>query len=168
MLWTTRSAVAVRLTTFSVALLRADVPRPSGSEPVSCRYTGHASSQVFTIRTVPPPAPSGTPTTGGSQGAVGALLRLPDDGPEEDPAGDRQHQPPDQQPHPPRHGPLLPARRYTCRRCAPVQLTSVPRLGRRPRAPATGTVLRATGSARAPGRRRRWTPAEHGGGPPGA
>src|SRR4051794_40567282 len=62
MLWTTRSAVAVRETTFSVALLRAALPRPSGSAPVSCRYTGHASSQVFTIRTLPPRAHSGTPT----------------------------------------------------------------------------------------------------------
>src|SRR3954454_1399289 len=49
MLWTTRSAVAVRETVCSVALLRAALPRPSGSSPVSCRYTGHASSQVFTL-----------------------------------------------------------------------------------------------------------------------
>src|SRR3954469_23692971 len=53
-LWATLSAVAVRATTASVALLRAALPRPSGSEPVSCRYTGHASSQVFTLRTLPP------------------------------------------------------------------------------------------------------------------
>src|SRR3954449_12182731 len=48
-LWTPRSAVAVRETVRSVALLRAALPRPSGSSPVSCRYTGHVSSQVFTI-----------------------------------------------------------------------------------------------------------------------
>src|SRR3954453_6811488 len=62
MLWTTRSAVAVRETTFSVALLRAALPRPSGSGPVSCRYTGHAARPFFTIRTLPPPVDSGTPT----------------------------------------------------------------------------------------------------------
>src|SRR3954453_19202902 len=66
-LCTTLSAVAVLLTTFSVALLRAALPRPSGSAPVSCRYTGHASSQVFTIRTLPPPAGSGTPTAGSAR-----------------------------------------------------------------------------------------------------
>src|SRR4051812_22755221 len=53
-LCTTRSAVAVRDTTDSVASLLAALPRPRGSEPVSCRYTGHASSQVFTCRTLPP------------------------------------------------------------------------------------------------------------------
>src|SRR4051812_14923085 len=47
-LCTTLSAVAVRDTTDSVASLLAALPRPRGSEPVSCRYTGHASSQVFT------------------------------------------------------------------------------------------------------------------------
>src|SRR3954468_21609683 len=51
--FTTLSAVAVRLTTCSVALLRAAVPRPSGSAPVSCRNTGHASSHVFTCGTLP-------------------------------------------------------------------------------------------------------------------
>src|SRR3954468_19981125 len=51
---TTLSAVAVLLTTLSVALLRAATPRPSGSEPVSCRNTGHASSHVFTQRSLPP------------------------------------------------------------------------------------------------------------------
>src|SRR3954449_11894542 len=51
--FTTLSAVAVRLTTCSVALLRAAVPRPSGSDPVSCRNTGHASSHVFTQRSLP-------------------------------------------------------------------------------------------------------------------
>src|SRR5688572_5414193 len=56
----TRSAVAVRDTTASVALLRAALPRPSGSEPVSCRYTGQASSQVFTSTTLPPAPASGT------------------------------------------------------------------------------------------------------------
>src|ERR671933_2397317 len=59
-LWTTRSAVAVRETVCSVALLRAALPRPSGSLPVSWRYTGHASSQVFTLGTLPPLARSGT------------------------------------------------------------------------------------------------------------
>src|SRR4051794_35959166 len=51
--FTTLSAVAVRLTTCSVALLRAATPRPSGSEPVSCRNTGHASSHVFTPGSLP-------------------------------------------------------------------------------------------------------------------
>src|SRR5919112_6389031 len=60
-LCTTRSAVAVRLTTFSVALLRAAAPRPRGSGPVSCRNTGHASSQVFTGATLPLLAPLGAP-----------------------------------------------------------------------------------------------------------
>src|SRR3954469_13877474 len=63
-LCTTRSAVAVRATTDSVALLRAALPRPSGSEPGSCRYTGHASSQVFTLRTLPSRPTSGTATVG--------------------------------------------------------------------------------------------------------
>src|SRR3954447_24387700 len=53
-LCTTRSAVAVRETTFSVALLGAALPRPSGSLPVSCRYTGHVLSQVFTVGSLPP------------------------------------------------------------------------------------------------------------------
>src|ERR671920_953623 len=60
-LCTTRSAVAVRLTTFSVALLRAAAPRPRGSGPVSCRNTGHASSQVFTCATLPLLRPLGAP-----------------------------------------------------------------------------------------------------------
>src|SRR5687768_6757866 len=58
----TRSAVAVRDTTASVALLRAALPRPSGSEPVSCRYTGQASSHVFTLGTLPSVTPSGAAT----------------------------------------------------------------------------------------------------------
>src|SRR5688500_16828194 len=62
-LFATRSAVAVRDTTASVALLRAALPRPSGSEPVSCRYTGQASSHVFTPGTLPSGTPSGTTTT---------------------------------------------------------------------------------------------------------
>src|SRR5919202_1232445 len=53
-LLTTLSAVAVRDTVCSVALLRAALPRPSGSFPVNCLYTGHASSQVFTAGTLPP------------------------------------------------------------------------------------------------------------------
>src|SRR5215212_602707 len=61
-LWTTRSAVAVRATTDSVALLRAAVPRPNGSEPVSWRYTGQLSSQVFTPGTLPPATGSRAPT----------------------------------------------------------------------------------------------------------
>src|SRR4051794_40173880 len=67
-LCTTRSAVAVRATTDSVALLRAALPRPSGSEPVSCRYTGHASSQVFTLPTLPSPPISGTATDASAVG----------------------------------------------------------------------------------------------------
>src|SRR5687768_12300410 len=59
-LFATRSAVAVRATTDSVALLRAALPRPSGSEPVSWRYTGQLSSQVFTGTTLPPMRASGT------------------------------------------------------------------------------------------------------------
>src|SRR5215211_5692618 len=51
-LFTTRSAVAVRDTTASVALLRAAVPRPKGSLPVSCRNTGQASSHVFTVQSL--------------------------------------------------------------------------------------------------------------------
>src|SRR4051794_22646574 len=62
----TLSAVAVRATTASVALLRAALPRPSGSLPVSWRYTGQLSSQVFTPGTLPPQPPSGTPTRRGS------------------------------------------------------------------------------------------------------
>src|SRR3954470_4334175 len=61
-LCTTRSAVAVRATTDSVALLRAALPRPSGSSPVSWRYTGHVLSQVFTSGTLPSAAGSGTAT----------------------------------------------------------------------------------------------------------
>src|SRR4051794_21414980 len=100
MLWTTRSAVAVRETTFSVALLRAALPRPSGSAPVSCRYTGHVSSQVFTIRTLPPRADSGTPTAGSVRKPSAAALALAahgDDGTEHEWGRHRQH-PPDQQP----------------------------------------------------------------------
>src|SRR3712207_3052263 len=52
-LFAIRSAVAVRDTVASVALLRAALPRPIGSVPVSWRYTGHASSQVFTYGTLP-------------------------------------------------------------------------------------------------------------------
>src|SRR5215218_5629103 len=62
-LFATRSAVAVRDTTASVALLRAALPRPSGSVPVSCRYTGQASSHVFTNGTLPPGTRSGRSTT---------------------------------------------------------------------------------------------------------
>src|SRR3954464_10511163 len=51
---------------FSVALLRAARPRPSGSLRVSWRYTGHASSQVFTLWTLPPRAEDGTPTAAGA------------------------------------------------------------------------------------------------------
>src|SRR3954466_15601234 len=64
---TTRSAVAVRLTTCSVALLRAAVPRPSGSDPVSCRNTGHASSHVFTLRSLPLGCPPRAATAEGSR-----------------------------------------------------------------------------------------------------
>src|SRR3954463_12564343 len=73
----TRSAVAVRDTTDSVAWLRAALPRPSGSEPVSWRYTGHASSHVFTLGTLPPGTRSGRSTSGaqdlrgGSRGSCG-------------------------------------------------------------------------------------------------
>src|SRR3954470_12404921 len=58
-LCTTLSAVAVLLTTFSVALLPAALPRPSGSLPVSCRYTSQASSQAFPVGSLPPPGRSG-------------------------------------------------------------------------------------------------------------
>src|SRR4029453_17539856 len=58
----TRSAVAVRATTESVCLLRTALPRPRGSLPVSCRYTGHASSQVFTPGTLTSGNASGTTT----------------------------------------------------------------------------------------------------------
>src|SRR3954453_10385296 len=76
-LCTTLSAVAILLTTFSVALLRAAAPRPSGSLPVSCRYTGHASSQVFTIRTLPPCAGSGTPTDASARRLSAAADHVP-------------------------------------------------------------------------------------------
>src|SRR3954452_13279773 len=103
MLWTTRSAVAVRETVFSVALLRAAVPRPSGSEPVSCRYTGHASSQVFTLRTLPPRDRPGTPTAASARKysagvddvAAGEVLldRTPAEHREQGAGGHRRDQP---------------------------------------------------------------------------
>src|SRR3954454_25021504 len=71
-LWATLSAVAVRATTESVALLRAALPRPRGSLPVSWRYTGQLSSQVVTPGTLPPEVPSGTPTLREATHARGA------------------------------------------------------------------------------------------------
>src|SRR5215213_2280815 len=70
-LFTTRSAVAVRDTVASVALLRAALPRPIGSEPVSCRYTGQASSQVFTPGTLPFGTGYGTTELRGGAGGRG-------------------------------------------------------------------------------------------------
>src|SRR4051812_2948817 len=80
-LWTTRSAVAVRATTLSVALLRAALPRPSGSEPVSCRYTGHASSHVFTLGTLPPGMSSGMASTRPMNDAARFTTRVTKEGP---------------------------------------------------------------------------------------
>src|SRR5438270_13240925 len=77
-LCTTLSAVAVWLTTFSVALLRAATPRPRGSEPVSCRYTGHASSHVFTLGTLPPPDGPGRITDHRPQAARDAAVSFAD------------------------------------------------------------------------------------------
>src|SRR3954462_12981307 len=51
--FTTLSARPVGLPPCSVALRRAAPPRPSGSEPVSCRTTGHAPSHVFTPASLP-------------------------------------------------------------------------------------------------------------------